>query len=370
MRILIYLGHPAHFHLFRWVIRDLRSQGHALRLLISRKDVLEDLLRNDGLEYTVVMQGRRGKSQAGMLRSLLSRAWRIRKELRAWRPQLMAGTSAEGPLVARLFGIPFINLNEDDHDVVPLYSKLSYPFSSCILMPEGCRAGRWEGKALHYPGFHELAYLHPARFTPDPDRAKAITGDGPPYVLLRFSALNAHHDQGIRGITTELAMRMISEAGKDHRIFITSEKPLPASLEPYRLALNPLDIHHVMAGARLYVGDSQTMAAESAMLGVPYIRYNDFVGRITYLAQLEDQWELGYGFRPGQEDAMMERYSKVLELEHGRPWTARRDLLLRDKIDTAAFISWFLSNYPRSAGDAAKPDFDWNRFRYYPGAQG
>lgn len=54
-------------------------------------------------------------------------------------------------------------------------------------------------------------------------------------------------------------------------------------------------MHHVMAFASLYIGDSQTMAAEAGVLGVPFVRFNDFVGRIGYLRELEDTYELGYG---------------------------------------------------------------------------
>ena len=54
-------------------------------------------------------------------------------------------------------------------------------------------------------------------------------------------------------------------------------------------------MHHVMAFASLYIGDSQTMAAEAGVLGVPFVRFNDFVGRIGYLRELEDVYQLGFG---------------------------------------------------------------------------
>ena len=65
--------------------------------------------------------------------------------------------------------------------------------------------------------------------------------------------------------------------------------------EKYRIKINPLDMHHVMAFASLYIGDSQTMAAEAGVLGVPFVRFNDFVGRIGYLRELEDKYRLGFG---------------------------------------------------------------------------
>lgn len=50
-----------------------------------------------------------------------------------------------------------------------------------------------------------------------------------------------------------------------------------------------------MVFASLYIGDSQTMSAEAGILGTPFVRFNDFVGRINYMAEMEDVYELGYG---------------------------------------------------------------------------
>ena len=116
-----------------------------------------------------------------------------------------------------------------------------------------------------------------------------------PYFFLRFASLNAHHDSGIKGINTEVAQRLIEILSPHGRINITSERPLEPQFEQYRIKINPLDMHHVMAFASLYIGDSQTMAAEAGVLGLPFVRFNDFVGRIGYLRELEDKYELGYG---------------------------------------------------------------------------
>ena len=56
-------------------------------------------------------------------------------------------------------------------------------------------------------------------------------------------------------------------------------------------------MHHIMAFAKMYIGDSQTMAAEAGVLGTPFVRFNDFVGRIGYLRELEDVYNLGYGVK-------------------------------------------------------------------------
>ena len=125
--------------------------------------------------------------------------------------------------------------------------------------------------------------------------------------------------------------------------------------EKYRIKINPLDMHHVMAFASLYIGDSQTMAAEAGVLGVPFVRFNDFVGRIGYLRELEDKYEFGYGIKASAEgsvDALCERVETLVSMpsaERKATFAARREKMLNDKIDCAKFLTWFIENYPTSA---------------------
>ncbi len=58
---------------------------------------------------------------------------------------------------------------------------------------------------------------------------------------------------------------------------------------------NPSDIYHALYYADLYIGDSQTIAAEKAVLGTPALRFNDFVGKIGYLEELEHKYGLTFG---------------------------------------------------------------------------
>ena len=140
--------------------------------------------------------------------------------------------------------------------------------------------------------------------------------------------------------------------------------------EKYRIKINPLDMHHVMAFASLYIGDSQTMAAEAGVLGVPIVRFNDFVGRIGYLRELEDKYELGYGIKAsadGSVDALCERVETLVSMpsaERKATFAARREKMLSDKIDCAKFLTWFIENYPQSADQTRKADISfWDRFK-------
>ena len=196
----------------------------------------------------------------------------------------------------------------------------------------------------------------------------AVSGE--PYFLIRFSALNAHYDKGIKGISNEIAERLVKILEPFGTIYITSERPLEPQFEKYRIKINPLDMHHVMAFASLYIGDSQTMAAEAGVLGVPFVRFNDFVGRIGYLRELEDKYELGYGIKASAEgsvDALCERVETLVSMpsaERKATFAARREKMLSDKVDCAKFLTWFIENYPQSAEQTLKADAGfWERFK-------
>ena len=386
-KIAIFLGHPAHFHLYKHVVNALVKNDYDVTYLIKRKDILEDLVKQTGVPYTVVRDKERAKSSKfGLIFSMLKLDFNVFKSLLKVRPKLLTGTYC--PIFSKLTFIPFISCNEDDAKVVPNFAILSYPPANSILTPVVCNNGKWNSKSTKYPSYHELAYLHPNHFTADKSVVKGYGIDtDKPYFVLRFASLNAHHDNGIRGINTEIAQRLIDSLSPHGQIYITSERELEPQFEPYRIRINPLDMHHVMAFASLYIGDSQTMAAEAGVLGTPFVRFNDFVGRIGYLRELEDIYQLGYGIHatPLSEDSSIHRndgslqpsgvealYKAVENLvampaeERRQVFTARREKMLSKKIDYAKFLTWFIENYPQSQQQTHENqtnDTFWAQFR-------
>lgn len=351
MRILVYLGHPAHFHNYKNTIAALKAHGHEVEVLIKKKDILEDLLKNAGIPYHNILEEGRKNSKVGVFWGLLKRAWRLNKFCNQFHPDLLTGSSVENSFIGPLRHIPVINIGEDDADVVPNYAKMTYPGASVILCPESCNCGMWDTKAVKYPGYQELGYLHPDNFAPDRSIVERYFSTGAPYFLMRFSGLNAHHDVGIRGINNDIAKRLIRLLEPHGRVYITSERPLTSEFEKYRIAINPLDIHHVMAFADLYLGDSQTMAAESGVLGVPFVRFNDFVGKIGYLNELENRYHLGFGIKPDNEDALYETVQELLTMPDRKTvFQQRRRVMLDASINFAEFLTSYIENYPIKHG--------------------
>ena len=360
-RIIIYLGHPAHYHLFSKVINNLNELNYQMKILIQKKDILSDLLDASNIEYQNILPEGRKDNIPGIVKGVLKRDLRLHKICKLYKPDLLIGTSLEISHMTRLLKIPSININEDDAAVVPYYVKFSYPWASDIVTPISCNSGKWNSKSIKYNGLHELAYLHPNHFAPDINVIRKYYQTSDPFFIIRFSELKAHHDAGIQGLNNRVARNIVSILKNYGRILITSEKELEHDLEHYRLKINPLDIHHFLAFAKLYIGDSQTMTAEAAVLGTPTIRFNDFVGRIGYLVELENYYNLGFGFRTDEEDKLYHKIEELVKIKNLEEiYVARRQRLLSEKIDVAKFLTWFIHNYPESSNTMKNnPDFQY-----------
>lgn len=367
MNVLIQLSHPAHFHLYKNVAKNLMDDGHKVFILIKTKDILEDLLKQSGLPYYNILQEAHRKSKFGMLWDMLVRDWRIWRFVRKNHIDLLTGSTVEVAQVGWLTRKYRVNTGEDDMNVVPLFPKMAGPFMGTILSPRVCNNYSLEPYSVKYESYHELAYLHPHHFSAQKEVVEKYFSADTPYFILRFSSLNAYHDSGIKGINADIAQKLIDILKPHGRIYITSERELEPQFEPYRIPIKTLDMHHVMAFSSLYIGDSQTMAAEAGVLGVPFVRYNDFVGRIGYLNELENEYQLGFGVKAsesGSADKMYGIVQQLLDMSNLKEeWQIRRQKMLSEKIDYAQFLTWFIESYPESLNIMKEnPDYQW-RFK-------
>jgi len=366
MKILFFLVHPAHFHLFKNVIQQLKSNGHSVTILIKTKDILEHLVRSEKWEFiNVQSKARTAKGKYGVLVSavlgLIKRQYRLTRVILKDRPDLLIGSEWAIAHVGKLFGIASILVNEDDTKATP-ENRFFYPFARNILLPACCDIGKWGNKKITYEGYHELAYLHPNHFVARNEVVKKFNPNSKPYSILRLVSLTASHDIGKSGITNELVKRIISILEKGSRVYISSERQLPKEFEKYRINIPPSDMLHALNFAEIFVGDSQTMVAEAAVLGIPALRFNDFVGKLGYLEELETKYQLTFGFRTSESRLLIKKLFELTNMPGLKEeWQRRRKYMLADKIDVSSFMVWFIENHPGSVTVMKKdPDFQYN----------
>ena len=349
MKYLICIGHPAQFHLFKNIIAELHRDGHVTEVLITSKDILEYLCEQGNFQYNKILPRRKNGTKLSLALNFLKRYGIIYKTIRHFKPDILLGSEVTLPILGKTFGIPSIVFSEDDAKIIPQFAMLAYPFATKIIAPDVCDVGKWGRKKISYPSYHELAYLHPNYFKPNINIIRDKIDITKPYYILRFAKLSAHHDNDKTGITTEIAEEIIKLLSKRGNIYITSERELEHEFEKYRISIDPINIHHVLAFADMYIGDSQTMAAEAAVLGTPSIRFNDFAGKIGYLNDLEDNYNLGFGFNTNQVEDMLTKIKVLLNSKDlHKEWHKRKQKMLSNKIDVTAFMIWFIENYPES----------------------
>jgi predicted glycosyltransferase len=348
LRILVDIGHPAHVHLFRNAIKILQTRGHHIAITTRDKDVAVELLRSYGLAYKVVSKARR--TTVGLAWEMLEHDFGVLKEAIKQRSQLLIGTSVAITHVAPLIGAKSIVFNEDDASVAKSFVRLSYPLASRIVTPAVLDENHGK-KHITYQGIQKLAYLHPNYFTPNAEVVKNLgVQPGERYFLLRLVTLKAAHDQGEYGMNIDLQRRLISLLSQHGRVFITSESPLHKDFEPYRIQIDPSQIHHVLAFADIFIGDSQSMNVEASILGIPSLRINSFADRCSILQELQSEYQLSYAFFPEQEEEIFATlHDWLADPDLKKKWQEKKERLLRDKIDVTAWMVAFIESFAEQA---------------------
>ena len=105
-------------------------------------------------------------------------------------------------------------------------------------------------------------------------------------------------------------------------------------------------MHHALYFAQIYIGDSQTMAAEAAVLGTPSIRFNDFVGKLGYLEELEHKFKLTIGIPTHNSKLLFAQVNKLLANNKlNKDFKLRKDQMLKETVDVAElWKNYFIIN--------------------------
>ena len=103
------------------------------------------------------------------------------------------------------------------------------------------------------------------------------------------------------------------------------------------LSVAPERIHDLLYRADLFVGESATMATESAVLGTPAILVSTIEG-MGNVHELRDEYGLVFSYADGRRhERAIQKAISILDGEED--WSERRRELLADKIDTTTFVT-------------------------------
>ena len=105
---------------------------------------------------------------------------------------------------------------------------------------------------------------------------------------------------------------------------------------------------HLQAFARLFFGESATMASECAMLGTPAIFLS--TSRRGYIDEQQDRYGMVFSFndpQTGQAQALAQARALLDDPATPERWQQKRRAMLAELIDVTAFITETVPQYAR-----------------------
>ncbi len=346
-RFLFFFVHPSKYHLFKFLIRHLKAKGCHVDIAIVTKDILEDLIIKEGWNYTNIFpEGRRVNAVPILLATAINffrTFWRLVKFTYAKKYDYFLSDDVLS-IIGWLKGVKSYHFQDDDYNAVP-ESALLLATANFTFAPKTTDLGRFNSKKISYNSLHELAYLHPKRFIPDKKIVESYGLEKEKYFILRLVSLTASHDAGKKGLDNALVQELIYLLKNHGQVLITAERELPEQLEKYRIKISPEHIGHIIYFAEMFIGDSQTMTTEAAILGVPSIRCNSFVGKILSMEELEKKYNLSWGFLPKDFEKLIKKVDELLSNGDLKlVLKEKRKKLLKDKVDLSTFMINYFEN--------------------------
>lgn len=331
---MIDITHPAHVHFFRNAITHWKNNGDQLLITSRYKDVTYDLL--DTFDIPHVKVGKTVRSGlTGLALELVERGWQIQRLARDFKPDV--ATAIGGTFIAYgMIGqnVPVVIFTDTE---AKLANRITFPFATKIFTPTAFKQDIGE-KHTRYQGYHEFAYTHPDRFTPDPScLVEEGLAEGEPFTIVRMVNWGASHDIGHHSVQDY--ERLVNTLAAYGRVIVSSEKPLPDSIKHMQMVGSKGNMLHLQAFARLLIGDGATMISECAMLGTPAIYLSTVEPGTIY--EQEHRYHMIYSFHnPIEEydDALKKAIELITDPNVPQQWQEKRNAMLSELADVNSII--------------------------------
>ncbi|MEO8181431.1 MAG: DUF354 domain-containing protein [Deltaproteobacteria bacterium] len=355
MRLLIEAHHPAHIHFFKYAIRIWQERGDRVLLLGRDRDVMRRLLAAYGWIPSQIISST-GRSNRFPLREMVQRQLAVDRAIRSFRPSLVLSLMGSYTQASRLLGVP--NIIFTDSEFQSFNHRIAHPVATRIYTPR-CFWKPLGPKQRRYAGYHELAFLHPQRFTAQRsvlerlsvNRLGSTAGSGASraavsarpqqhpeprqYVVIRTSAWNTLHDIGQSGLGPHFDSLMALLLPRYSVYIVPEGGQLGAQWAPYRLTVPPDEYHDVLGFAALVITEGASTASEAACLGVPAVYVN--TTRRGYLEDQERRYELVYNFTD-PEAAMRKIRELIAAPPDARELESARQRLISEHVDVTDYV--------------------------------
>lgn len=345
MKILIDINHPAHVHYFRNFIKLMEAKGHKFCVINRDSKMINQLLDYYEINHTIRNKRPEKKGTfASMMNLMRMTLWCIRKSF-LFRPDLFMGfASSACAITSWLYRKPCVLL--DDTEFNSTNHKIYMRFCSTVLTPFYFSKKLDGGeKQIYFHAFIEQLFLHSRYFKSSTDILDELGLKRGEYVVIRFSAFNAHHDMMANPLSEDFKKNIISKIARKYRVVISFEQESDDPFyQPFLIKFPPDKMHDIEANAKFLVTEGITMASESFILGVPYLLINPLkCGYIDY--QVGNYPE--FFCHSTKEKVINESIDKFLAMPFN-DMAGHKDKIEVSTINPTDFLIWFVENYPES----------------------
>ena len=308
MRVTFLIGTPHQVHLFKNLYRELERKGIESIFLARDYSITTYLLKKFNLKYKII--GYSHKNIGTKFIEFLTIYKNSLKYIMRFKSNLTFGDFLYG-LPSSNLRIPSISFTNGDAGIDPIiYRAISK--CSLICTPEHYRIYLGE-KHVRYPGFQQLAYLHPSYFVPNSEVLDDVgLSKNDKFCIIRLNSYDAIiHDLGIKPLTVDELMPLIKNLEKFGYVFILPESKCPKAFYKYKLKIAPEKLHDLLYFADLLIADT-AMVTEACLLGTPsiFIRHPKLI-KVSDFKILKK-----YGFFNLYGIDIEEKFVKLLSLIH------------------------------------------------------
>lgn len=266
MNILFDINHPVDVNFFKNAILILQKKGHNIYITFRGRGKLEKILRYELPEIPIVKFGEHAKGLLNKIISQLHRDYKIIPFIKKNEIDLVACFGPTAAISSWYCRKPYLAFDDDFEYKIPFYH--ANWFSTKHIYPDMIEY--LNSKTVKYHGFKELAYLHPKYLNVSDKILETYSIKPNEYVFIReisnvslnYQENNSILNQLIDTIKKQGLTLLLSLENKELHQFYT-DKGCVILEEPVT------DIYSLMYYALFAISSGDTVARETALLGVP-----------------------------------------------------------------------------------------------------
>jgi len=338
VKISLLVLQPHHIDFFKNLFHELDEEGHKVFCLVRGDEVNRRFISKLDMNYSF-FGDRSGDHLPRFVNSTRNKVSLISKLLR-FRPDLTLSVNSlpHSPFNS-IFNIPSVVFL--DYKLRKKDERKLFNYADKIVTPDCYPFDIPSKKHLTHPSYHSLAYLHPSRFRPDPQMLDELSIEPKDYVFVSFARKDWIEDEDHKLIQRREKIDIVRSLEEHCEVLLDGRGSVPEPLEEYVPSNSIVDYNHLLANARLALGDDPIVASEAGVLGVPWIFISDSTS--PTLEEQEIHYEIGTQVADLEE---VEKLAEMILTEEIDPNIERaRKEILKDKKDLTDWMIRLVEGY-------------------------